>query len=900
MPIFTPRTLRTSAALALAAAALLLATPASAKTASLPPLIDREAFFGDPEISGAQLSPDGKFVAFIKPLDGTRNIWVKKTGASFDKAKPLTADTKRPIPAFFWSRDSRFVLFVQDRGGDENYNVYAVDPSAEPAKGAKVPTPRNLTELEKVRAMIYSVPKTDPDVIYVGLNDRDPAWHDLYRVKISTGERTLLRKNDARIASWFFDLAGNLRLAVRIAESGSTQILRVDEAGFTEVYSCSVFETCGPARFHKDGKRIYMVTNKGDGVDLTRLVLFDPESRKEELVESDPEGRVDFGSPIFSEVSEELVGTAYEDERTRIYWRDDIWKADYERIRKKLPGKEVSLGSTTADERLFLIAAGSDTEPGERWLYDRKSGKLEFQYRVFEDLPREHLAPMQAISYPSSDGREIPAFLTVPKGVPSKGLPLVVVPHGGPWARDSWGYDAFAQFLANRGYAVLQPNFRGSTGYGKDFLNAGNNEWGQKMQDDLTWGVKHLVSQGVVDPKRVGIMGGSYGGYATLAGLAFTPDVYAAGVSIVGPSNLITLLDSIPPYWEAIRTIFHFRMGDPSTPEGKAQLERQSPLSSAGKIKTPLLVVQGANDPRVKQAESDQIVVALRDRGFPVEYLVAPDEGHGFARPVNNMAMFASTEKFLAKHLGGRFQESMTPEVATRLRELTVDVKTVTLPKRVAAAVGAPTPSAALVPGTFRYESRIEAGGQSISLSIGRTIEDTGETWTVIDKVSSPMGQAEDRTTLAKGSLTLISRSVRQGPVQIDLKVENGKIAGTMAMGGEPRPVSVDLGGALFADGAGAFEAIAALPLEPGYETAYRNFDVRFQKEKVMRLAVSAIETVTVPAGTFEAWRVDVSPAEGGAEKASVWICRASRKVVKVTSVVPEMGGATVTTELLP
>ena len=256
---------------------------------------------------------------------------------------------------------------------------------------------------------------------------------------------------------------------------------------------------------------------------------------------------------------------------------------------------------------------------------------------------------------------------------------MIVLPHGGPWGRSSWGFNSYAQFLANRGYAVLDPNFRSSTGYGKKFINSGNNEWGQKMQDDLTWGVKYLVSQGIVDPKRVGIMGGSYGGYATLAGLAFTPDVYACGVSIVGPSNLITLLNSIPPYWESIRKVFHLRMGDPGTPEGLAQLERQSPLNSANKIKAPLLVVQGANDPRVNKHESDQIVVALRDRGFAVEYIVAPDEGHGFARPVNNMAMLAAAEKFLARHLGGRYQESMKPEVATRLGEITVDPKTVTL-----------------------------------------------------------------------------------------------------------------------------------------------------------------------------------------------------------------------------
>ena len=440
------------------------------------------------------------------------------------------------------------------------------------------------------------MPRKDPDVIYVGLNDRDAAWHDLYRVKISTGERTLLRKNTEKIAGWMFDNAGELRLATRTADNGDTEILRVDADGFKKIYSCTVFETCGPIRFHKDGKRVYLTTNKGTP-DLTGLVLFDAATGAEEPVESDPLKRVDFGGARFSDVTDEILLTSYIDERIRRYFKDKALEADYKLLTKKLPGKEIGFGSSTRDERVWLVSAFGDTEPGETYLFDRATKQLTLQYRVREKLPREHLAPMTAIRYKSSDGLEIPAYLTLPKGVPAKNLPLIVVPHGGPWARDGWGYSSMPQFLANRGYAVLQPNFRGSTGYGKKFLNAGNNQWGDKMQDDITWGVKHLIAQGIADPKRVGIMGGSYGGYATLAGVAFTPDLYAAAVSIVGPSNLITLLETIPPYWEAIRKIFHKRMGDPTTPEGKKQLERQSPLNSAAKIKTPLLVVQGANDP---------------------------------------------------------------------------------------------------------------------------------------------------------------------------------------------------------------------------------------------------------------------------------------------------------------
>ncbi len=669
------------AAIFLLAPALGGAQPAS----GLPPLLDRELYFGNPEIASAQLSPDGKYIVFLKPWNETRNLWLKKTGEAFASARRLTAETKRPIPAFFWSRDSRYVLFVKDKDGDENFNVYALEPEAPPGAGSEVPPVRNLTDAKGARAFIYAVPKGDPDTLFVGLNDRDAAWHDVYKLRISSGERTLVRKNTDKIAGWTFDLAGRLRLAERVADNGDNEVLRVDETGFTRLYSCSVFESCDVLRFHKDGKRAYLQSNKGEP-DLVRLVLFDPETGKDELVEADPENRVDFGEAIFSEATDELVGTTYEDERVRTYFRDKGLAADYERLRQKLPNRDIALGNSTADAQLWLVTARSDTDPGERYLFDRKTGSLTLEYKVRERIPREHMAPMQALRYPSSDGVEIPAFLTLPKGVAPTKLPVMVLPHGGPWARDTWGFQNLAQFLANRGYAVLQPNFRASTGYGKKFLNAGNKQWGDLMQDDLTWGVKHLVAKGIADPKRVGIMGGSYGGYATLAGVAFTPDLYAAGVSIVGPSNLITLLASIPPYWEAGRRMFHERMGDPTNPEGKKQLERQSPLSSAQKIKTSLLVAQGANDPRVKKAESDQIVVALRDRGFPVEYIVAPDEGHGFARPVNSMALYAAAEAFLAKHLGGRSQSEMPTEVATRLKEITVDPKTVTLQAKAAAA----------------------------------------------------------------------------------------------------------------------------------------------------------------------------------------------------------------------
>ena len=893
-----------SVVLALATAVIcfgnIFQTRVSAQPANgLPPIIDRELFFGDPEIVGAQISPDGKFIAFIKPFKGTRNVWVKRTEESFDKAKPITADTQRPIPAYFWSRDGKYILFVQDKAGDENYLVYAVDPNAAPAAGQDVPAARNLTDVKGVRAEIYAVPRTDPDAIYVGLNDRDNAWHDLYKVKISTGERTLVRKNTERIVGWTFDLKDQLRLATRVADNGDTEILRVDDKGFTKVYSCNVFEGCGPVRYHKDGQRVYFETNRGSGIDLTQLELFDPATGKEELIESDPLRRVDLGDATFSEVTDDLVATSYIDDRTRVYFKDKSYEADYNLLQKKFPGMEIDFASGTKDERLWLIDVGSDTDPGDTYLFNRETKNLALQYHIREKLNRDYLAPMKAIRYKSSDGLEIPAYLTLPKGAEAKNLPLVAFPHGGPWARDNWGYDPFAQFWANRGYAVLQPNFRGSTGYGKKFIDAGNKQWGDKMQDDITWGVKYLVSEGIVDPKRVGIMGGSYGGYATLAGVTFTPDLYAAAVDYVGPSNLNTLLETIPPYWEAGRQLFYQRMGDPTTPQGKAQLDRQSPLNSANKIKTPLLVVQGANDPRVNKREADQIVIALRDRGFPVEYIVAPDEGHGFHRPVNNMAMFSQAEKFFAKYLGGRYQEGGTPEVLARLKEITVDVKTVTLPKKVDAVAGTPKPATDLMPGTESYKASLSVQGQTIPITTTTEIKEDGANWIATETAESPaFGKIMDISTIEKGTLILKHRWMSQSGVEIELDFKDGKATGTMTQSGQSKPISAETGGPLFADGGGAFDVLARLPLAANYATTFRNFDVQKQKPMIRQLKVVGVESVTVAAGTFEAYKIESVAAEDEADKQTLWIARDSHKVLKISATIPSLGGATLTSEL--
>jgi dipeptidyl aminopeptidase/acylaminoacyl peptidase len=672
--------------LALAASALPLAA-----LADQPPLIDRNLFYGEIAISGAQISPDGRSLSFLKPYKGTRNIWVKGADEPFSAARPVSAEATRPIRSYFWSHDSKYIVYAQDSGGDENFNVYAIDPKLPADAKTGVPPTRALTNLSKVRTQIFAVPKAKPDILYIGLNDRDPKWHDLYELSISTGEKKLLRKNTEEIAVWQFDDSGTLRLAVRTTKAGDTEILRVDADGFKQIYSCTVLESCGAVDFDAGGKNVYLATNKG-ALDLAELEMMDLGSGATTKIESDPDNRVDINGVEISQIDHRILFTEYEGDMFRRYFKDKAFEADFKWLQSKLPGLEVGFGARSNDENIWIVNGHSDTEPGVVYVWNRKGKTLTMQYRVREEIPRGSLAQRKPYHYKSSDGLDIPAYLTLPKGVEAKNLPLVVYPHGGPWARDSFGYDTNAQFLANRGYAVLQPNFRASTGYGKQFLNAGNGEWGRKMQDDITWGVKSLIASGVVDPKRVGISGGSYGGYATLAGVAFTPTVYAAAVAYVAPSNLITLLDAIPPYWEAGRKQMYTRMGDPTTPQGKALLVSESPLTQAKSIVTPLLVVQGKNDPRVNVRESDQIVAAVRDNGKPVKYIVAPDEGHGFARPINTLAYVTAMEDFFAEYLGGRSQKEVPADVAAKLKEIMVDPKTVS---GVVSLKGALAPGAA-------------------------------------------------------------------------------------------------------------------------------------------------------------------------------------------------------------
>lgn len=875
--------------------------------ADLPPLVDREIFFGNPEISGGQLSPDGRWVSFVKPLDGIRNIWVKGIEEPFEAARPMTADSTRPVTGYFWSQDSRVILFVQDQGGNENYHVYAVDPGSAPAAGAKVPTALDLTPLEDVRAAIYAVPENDPAHILAGLNDRDPAVHDVYRIDIRTGERELVLRNDENVAQWVADLDGNLRLGVRQREDGGWEILRVDGAALTPIYTCSAEETCWPDRFHKDGARVYLQTNKGEG-DLVRLELMDAGTGATEPVESDPEGEVDFGEAIFSNATEELIGTVYVGDRRRIYARSEDFAQDLERIREVLPDGDYGFHSMTEDGRLMLVSLDSDVDPSSTYVFDRETGDAELLYRVRPEIPSQHMARLEPVRYTARDGLEIPAYLTVPKGVEPRNLAVVVLPHGGPWARDEWGFDGIAQFLANRGYAVLQPNFRGSTGYGKEFLNLGNEQWGTgTMQHDITDGVQWLIDQGVADPERVAIMGGSYGGYATLAGMAFTPELYAAGVDIVGPSSILTLLNSIPPYWKPLQRIFAVRVGDLNDPEDIERMKAQSPLHAADRIQAPLLVIQGANDPRVKKAESDQIVVALREKGQAVEYLVADNEGHGFANEDNTLAMFAKIEEFLAAHLGGRYQEDVRPEIEETLARLSVDVGTVELASATGEDAGETIVAfegAAVEDGARRYEQRAETQGRTIELASTREVSRTD--WEgraallVVESSQGTAGSAVDSTWVDPETLVPIRRAIRQGPATIALSFEDGTVTGRIEAGPQSLPVDVRAEGPVFSTGPALELALSTLALEPGTAGSVQLFEVLEGRVKPYRVQVGEPGNVETPAGAIEAAPVALAPADGSPGGQTVWVETAEpHRVVKVEATLPAMmGGGTATSVL--
>ena len=854
----------------------------------LSPIIDRAILFGNPVISGAQISPNGEYISFIKPLDGVMNIWVKKRDDNFADALPVTNDTTRPVRSYFWSRDSQYILYVQDKGGDENFHLYSIDPKL--ATKGSIPEAKDLSDYENIRAIIYSLPRKKTDTIILGINDRDPAWHDCYEVSIATGERKLLYENLDQISAFYFDKDANLRLCSRSTSDGGAEILEVTQNRLETILRSTLEESVSPLKF-KDETSFYVISNVGEP-DLSGLYLYNLNTREQNFIESDPENQVDIHNVSFSEITQDMVATIYIGDKKRIYWKDDQLKTDYEYLKSLHPGAEISLTSMTQNESIWIYYVNNDTDPGSAYLYYRDSKKSEHLYTPRPDLPSDHLAPMKPVRYKSIDGLEIPAYLTLPKVEAEELHPAVIFVHGGPWARDYWGYNSFAQFLANRGYATLQVNFRGSTGFGKNFLNAAINQWGEKMQDDLTAGAQYLIDNNIADPNKIAIAGGSYGGYATLAGLTFTPEVYAAGVSIVGPSNLFTLLDTIPPYWESARTMFHKRMGDPNTEEGRAQLKRQSPFFHAKNIRAPLMVAQGDNDPRVKTSESDQIVIAMRDFGLPVTYLNFPDEGHGFANPANNMAFIAAMEKFLSQHLGGRYQDEIPTKLKKIIDKVTVDVNGLEMPVIASQELldaEMPIPTKPINNGVYLYHLSLDMGGQVVDFELKRQVEIDGDMIKLTDSSASDMNSMTDSAEVVMPKFKALSRQFSQGQMLISYKVENEKIFGTVDISGAQTPISIHSDKPFLIDGPSLDTYLCLLPLEAGYIVALRVFDSINQQFQDYLFSVIHEENIL----GIKSYRCLLKSITGSEKSQTIWIANSSHPfMVKKSSIMKEMGGA--------
>ncbi len=609
---------------------------------TLPPLIPREVLFGNPERTSPRISPDGKYLAYIAPDENNVvQVWLRTVGQQDDRQ--LTDDKKRGIRIFFWTYSAEQLIYLQDSDGDENWHLYSVNIQSNIV--------RDLTPFQGIQAQPVALDPNFPDQMLVGLNLHDRRKHDVYRINLKNGAVEFDTDNPGNIVVWTSDAQFQVRAAVATTPDGGSDLL------FREATDKS-WETLrhwGPddegyaVSFSADGQTLY-ITGSHDA-NAQRLIALDLANHQETAIAEDTQYDID--DILIHPVSRVIQAVSFYRDKQEWQVLDQSITLDFETIAQVRPG-EFGVSSRNLADTSWLVAYTTDDGPVYYYAYDResKNSTLLFSNRSkLEELP---LASMQPISYQSRDGLTIYGYLTTPLASPAKNLPALLLVHGGPWARDTWGYDPEVQWLANRGYAVLQVNFRGSTGYGKDFLNAGNREWGAKMHDDLIDAVNWLVQQGIADLKKVAIMGGSYGGYATLVGLTFTPDVFAAGVDIVGPSNLVTMMQSIPPYWEPLRAIEAHRVGNLETEQ--EFLNSRSPLFFVDRIEAPLLIAQGANDPRVNQAESDQIVAAMQQGGKPVEYILYTDEGHGFARPENRLHFYAKAEEFLAKYLGGRVE----------------------------------------------------------------------------------------------------------------------------------------------------------------------------------------------------------------------------------------------------
>ncbi|HZN09826.1 MAG TPA: S9 family peptidase [Pyrinomonadaceae bacterium] len=610
---------------------------------TMAPIIPLKDFFRNPTKTAYALSPNGEYLAYLQPWETRLNVFVEKIGSG--KAVRVTSAKERDISGYAWKGDNR-IVYIQDTGGDENYRLYAV--------GVDGSNPKDLTPFEKVRAQIIDRLERNENEILVGLNKRLPRVFDVYRINVNTGEMQMVAENPGNYTGWSTDWDGKLRIALTTDGVNNTLMFRNNETEkFAPVITTTFRETISPLVFTPDNKQLYVATNIGR--DKTAIVKYDVETKKEiEKIYEHPE--VDVTNLLTSRKRRVITGVAYVTDKQNYQFFDKD-RADLQKdLERRLPGYEVRLAGCNLDEDKCLVRTFTDRSLGTYYFYDRKAKDLRKLADVSPWLNDQDLVPMKPITYQSRDGLTIHGYLTLPKGVPARNLPVVVNPHGGPWARDVWGYNPEVQFLANRGYAVLQMNFRGSTGYGRKFWEASFKQWGKAMQDDITDGVQWLIKQGIADPKRIGIYGGSYGGYATLAGVTFTPDLYAAAVDYVGVSNIFTFIESFPPYWKPYLEMVYEMVGHPE--KDKDLLTAASPVFHSKNIKVPLLIAQGANDPRVKKAESDQMVAALKARGIEVPYIVKSNEGHGFSNEENRFEFYRAMEEFLGKHLGGRVEKA--------------------------------------------------------------------------------------------------------------------------------------------------------------------------------------------------------------------------------------------------
>ena len=608
-------------------------------------LIPRSVLFGNPERTAPEISPDGTMLAYLAPDQGVLNVWVRSLGKTDDRV--VTSDRKRGIRNFVWQYDSKNVLYGQDKDGDENWHVYQTNVASKQTK--------DLTPFEKSRADILSFEPGYPDTILIQSNKRDAKVFDVYRVNLKTGDMTLDTQNPGDVQGWTADHALQIRCAQVTTDDGGTLIRVRDDvkSPWRELIKWGPEETLGNVvNFTPDNKGLWIQTSLD--ANAARLLSVDIATGKRTVIAEDPQ--FDVASTVEQPKNHKLQAVVFLRERRDFQILDKDIQSDFDALRKVRDADISNISRDLKDDKWIVTFEGDDS-PIYYYIYDRATKNATMLFSNRPALEKYKLAKVQPIEYTARDGMKIYGYLTTPAGVEARNLPMVVFPHGGPWGRDLWGYNPNAQWLANRGYAVLQPNFRASTGYGKQYLNAGDRQWAGTMHTDLLDGKDWVVQKGIADAKKVCIMGGSYGGYATLAGVAFSPDAFTCGVDIVGPSNLNTLLKTTPPYWSTLLAMFHKRIG-----EDEEFLKTQSPLFKADQIKVPLLIGQGKNDPRVNKAESDQIVAAMRKNNKPVEYYVFPDEGHGFARPENRMAFNAASEEFLAKYLGGQFEPPTAAE----------------------------------------------------------------------------------------------------------------------------------------------------------------------------------------------------------------------------------------------